>query len=164
LILGEPPLLPWLQEADEGKKVFAAFRTGVLDPAAAAFARGDDEGGVRAFIDGASGKAGSFDALPPGLRAQFLPQAPEMRREMLTAFDRYMPAVSCAEVSELRMPILLVEGEKSPELYRIVMGQLARCAPSAQRTMIPNAGHAMHRANARFYDDTLSRFLADHGL
>jgi len=57
-----------------------------------------------------------------------------------------------------------VEGERSPELFRIVIGQLARCAPSAQRATVPNAGHAMHRANARFYDDTLSRFLADHGL
>ena len=164
LILGEPPLLPWLQESEEGKKVLAAFRAGVLDPAIAAFARGDDEGGLRAFIDGVSGKAGAFDALPPALRAQFLPRAPEMRREMLTAFERYMPAISCAEVSGLRMPILLVEGERSPELFRIVIGQLARCAPSAQRATVPNAGHAMHRANARFYDDTLSRFLADHGL
>lgn len=164
LVLGEPPLLPWLQESVEGRKVLASFRSNVWDPARAAFLRGDEEGGLRAFVDGVTGKPGSFDAMPPPLHAAILSSGPEMSRELLTPFERYMPLVTCEEVSGLRVPILLVEGEKSPELFHLITEQLARCAGNAQRVTVPNAGHAMHRSNASFYDAAVSKFLDAGGL
>ena len=159
LVLGEPPLLPWLQESKEGRKVLGSFRSGVLEPARAAFLRGDEEGGLRAFVDGVTGKAGRFDAMPAPMHAAILSRGPEMSREMLTPFERYMPPVTCEEVSKLRVPFLLVEGERSPELFHLITEQLARCAPDAQRVTVPNAGHAMHQSNASFYDAAVSKFL-----
>jgi non-heme chloroperoxidase len=43
LTLGEPPLLPWLEDIQEGAPIVAAFTTNAWDPSKRAFQRGGYE-------------------------------------------------------------------------------------------------------------------------
>jgi non-heme chloroperoxidase len=67
LVLGEPPVLPLLATSamEEDRKHFQQFWGNALMPAGEVFRRGEFENGIRVFLDGAMGKKGYFDELPP---------------------------------------------------------------------------------------------------
>ena len=87
LVLGEPPLLPWLAQQPDGGDLVEAFMATSFGPAAQAFARGEAEAGIRLFIDGVLG-AGAFEQRPPEARAAMLDNAAEMRTETTTPSEQ----------------------------------------------------------------------------
>src|SRR4030095_11676283 len=55
--------------------------------------------------------------------------------------------VTCADLGGLKMPVLLLQGEKTPRRYASIVDATHKCLPSAERATIPEAGHAMHAMN-----------------
>lgn len=162
LVLGEPPILPWLARTPEGDSLRRVFEASTLDPARAAFAAGDSVEGLRRFLDGVSGTVGRFDAMPEPVRGELLRLAFEMRLEMLAERAAYMPALACREIGGIRSPVLLVAGERSARLFYMITEELQRCLVTEEVVTVPNAGHAMHAANPQFYNAVVLRFLAVH--
>ena len=161
LVLGQRPLLPWLAWRPGGQALLDAFVTTDFAPAGRAFARGDAEAGVRRFLDGVLG-AGAFDRLPPEARAAMVANAAEMRAETTTPPGQYFPALSDEEVSHLRMPTLLVEGELSPAMFGRITDELARALPDAERVTIAGASHGMNAQDPPAYNAAVLAFLAGH--
>lgn len=89
------------------------------------FKRGDIDGGLEYFTDDVNG-AGTWKAMPEALRAL-------RRQNAWTVVGQLGDAetVSCADVSRLRMPVLLVEGESSPPLFKRVRLAAHQCLPAA---------------------------------
>jgi pimeloyl-ACP methyl ester carboxylesterase len=161
LVLGEPPLLPWLAGVAGGPAVFESFGATAFGPAAQAFARGEEEAGVRLFLDGVLGP-GAFDRLPPQARAVMLENAPSMRSETQTPSKQYFAAIAPADAARLRLPVLLLQGEVSPRVFGLISDELARCLPHAERVTIPAASHSMHNMNPPAYNTAVRDFLARH--
>ncbi|MBX6342268.1 MAG: alpha/beta hydrolase [Thermomicrobiaceae bacterium] len=161
LVLGEPPLLPWLTRLPGGQAVVEAFMATAFEPARQAFARGEAETGVRLFLDGGVGP-GTFDQMPPEIRQALLDNAAEMRAETATPPEQYFPALSPEDVGRLRAPTLLVQGEVSPPMFGLITDELARALPKAERVTIPAASHAMHVQDPRSYNAAVLAFLAAH--
>jgi len=159
LVLGEPPLLPWLARLPDGAALLDSFLATAFRPAAEAFERGEAEVGVRSFINGVIG-AGAFDRLPPEARAMMLDNAAAMRAETTTPPERYFPALSTDDVGRLPMPVLLVEGEASPHMFGLITDELARALPAAERLTIPAASHGMHAQNPAAYNAAVLAFLS----
>lgn len=157
LVLGEPPLLPWLAQMPAGAPLVEAFMANAFEPARAAFAHGDAEGGLRSFINGVIGD-GAFDRLPPPARQMMLDNAAEMRAETMTPPEQYFPRLSPDDVRELSMPVLLAEGALSPAMFGLITDELARALPAARRIVIPNASHGMHSQNPDAYNDEVMAF------
>lgn len=157
IVLGEPPLLPWLEEIPGGAPLWAAFTTQIWLPARAAFAADQMEEGVRLFLDGVLGRP-TFASLRPRGRAMLMDNAPEMQAETLS--NRYFPPFTCADAQRLTQPVLLCKGELSPRLFHLVTDRLTACLPGARGPwIIPGASHAMHVANAAFYNEVVLAFL-----
>ena len=161
LVLAEPPIVPLLTTSEAGDAERRAFFLSSLDPARRAFARGDSVAALRAFYDALNGR-GQFDNLPPATRADLLSYSFEMRQELLTNREQYYPTVSCAELSRVTTPVLLVRGAQSPRLFQIINDELARCLQSDTTVIVPAAGHPPHLANAVYYNQAVARFLASH--
>lgn len=159
LVLGEPPLLPWLARSGEGAALMEAFLAGAFRPAAEALARGEAETGIRAFIDGVIGP-GAFDRLPPPARAMMLDNAAVERLETATPPERYFPALTPDAVARLRVPVLLIEGERSPRMFGLITDELATALPAAERAVVPAASHGMHGQNPEAYNAAVLVFLA----
>jgi pimeloyl-ACP methyl ester carboxylesterase len=162
LVLSEPPILPLLAGSELGDPVRRAFYTYALDPARAAFARGDSVAAVRAYFDAVSGGRGRFDNLPAAARADLLAHSFEMRREMLANREQYYPAVPCAELGRMTTPVLLVRGDRSPRMFQLVTDELARCLRSDTTATIPGAGHPPQAGNPGYYNQIVLRYLASH--
>ena len=154
LVLGEPPLLPWLNRSPAGDSLRRAFEREAITPTRAAFALGDSIRALRRFVSGVGGETGRVNEL--------LPMAFELRLEMRTAPETYMPALSCREVGGLMSPVLLVTGAESPRIFHVIADELERCLSTEERVSVPGAGHAMHAANAAFYNSVVLRFLTTH--
>jgi non-heme chloroperoxidase len=162
LVLGEPPVLPFLLRSPAGDSLRRKFISSTLDPARAAFARRDSVGGLRLFVDGTTDRPGTFDNLPAPARARVIAHSFEMRREMLADRQEYLPAIDCAALGRLAMPVLLVQGERSPRMYHIITTELAHCLQSDTVITIPAAEHAIHATHLAAYNYTVLQYLATH--
>jgi pimeloyl-ACP methyl ester carboxylesterase len=162
LVLGEPPVVLFLGHTPAGDTLRRAFLDGVLDPARAAFTRGDSVSGLRLFGDGVNGSAGGFDNLTPQARARALALSFELRRELFADRREYLPALDCTGLGRLVMPVLLLQGDHSPRMYHIITSELGHCLQSDTVITIPTAGHLMHASNPASYNAIVLRYLAAH--
>ena len=137
LILVEPALYGILRGRPGGDKLVSdevKWRDGLL----ARVRSGEDPLAImRGMYDGS--RPGTFDSFP------------EERRRILTANARTLGPVlthswvdfpfACEDAASLRMPVLLVEGEKTDADMREIDTVLAGCLPDVRRDVLPNATH-----------------------
>jgi len=161
LVLAEPPIFSLLTGSEEGDAVRRAFYRNGLDPARAAFTRGDSVTGLRFFVDAVTGR-GAFERLPPAARTDMLAHAFELRREMLAERADYMPPVTCAELGRITTPVLLIRGERSPRMFQLISDELARCLRNDTTVVIPGAAHPPHAGNPNYYNQVVARFIMTH--
>ncbi len=159
LVLGEPPLLPWLAYLPGGKAHWQRFLDDAWYPARAAFAVNRLEDGARLFLDGVMGRPTMQHLGPRGYR-MIMDNAPEMRAEALS--QNFYPHFGCEEAQRISQPVLLCKGELSPELFHMITDDLAKCLPNARPpTVIPGASHAMHIGNPAVYNRLVLDFRAE---
>jgi non-heme chloroperoxidase len=147
LVLGEPPLLPWLRHTSEGPALLATFMTEAWQPAGAAFAQGNMKRGVQLFIDGVMGR-GVFDQLPVVAQAMMLDNAPEMQVETTKA-EGYFSPFTCDDARKIQIRTLLLNGERSPRMFHLITEELAKCLANTERALIPRASHSIHQETRR---------------
>jgi non-heme chloroperoxidase len=165
LVLGEPPLMPWLENIPGGQPHLQRFLDHVWLPARDAFAQDRLEDGARSFLDGVMGRP-TFKHLDHHAYQMIMDNAPEMAAETLA--NRYFPPFTCEDAAGLLQPVLLCKGERSPEVFHMITDELARCLsnawPAPQGTaalvVIPGASHVMHSGNPQVYNKVVLDFLA----
>ena len=159
LVLAEPPLMPWLLNTPDGKRLADAFLADGWLPARAAFRRGEPEQGVRSFLNAVMGRD-AFAHLSPSTRLALLDNAPALQVE--TESSEYFTPFTCSDAASIRRPALLLEGELSPPLFHLIVDELARCLPDTTRALIPGAAHAIHLGNPDAYNAHVLRFVQKH--
>lgn len=159
LVLGEPPMLPLLEKTPEGHLAREEFESDVIGPSRKAFARGDDEGGVRAFFDGVAGQRITFDLLGLPIREKLLSARHALRLELMTDLTEYMPEITDEQIGSVQIPVLLLNGQRSPRIFHLITDQLEHLLPDTYRVVIPTAGHSMQTNNPDFYNGVVQEFL-----
>ena len=151
LTLIEPPIFSFLPPQPEPPP----FITAALN----LFAKGEDDAAVKSFIDGVEG-AGSFERFSPVIRKHMLLNAREMRAELRMPSEQYFPVFTCDDARQIKAPMLLVKGAKSPDFLRAILDQLHVCVPSSSEVEIPGASHGVQFENPQAFNDALLQFLA----
>jgi pimeloyl-ACP methyl ester carboxylesterase len=117
--------------------------------------QGDIEAGVELFIDAVSG-TGIWKRLNARRRQMPLDNAYTLIGQVAD-----MPApLTKAAAEAIRVPVLFVEGEKSPAQYRRVIDGLAEFIPRGRRAVVPGASHAMSAENPRDFNAVVLDFLS----
>jgi pimeloyl-ACP methyl ester carboxylesterase len=57
------------------------------------------------------------------------------------------------------MPVMIIRGENTFEMARVIVEELERVLPNAELVIIPNAGHGSPREDPKAFTDAVSRFL-----
>jgi pimeloyl-ACP methyl ester carboxylesterase len=140
--------------------MYRDFFARVHDPARTAFEAADDVGAMRLFVDGFA-QPGRFDALPADGRRAILQNAGFFR--MLARSRNPYPDLPRQKVRALHMPVLVITGEKTPEIYRRIDEELSRLIPRARSATIPNAGHGSARENPGVFAEVVENFLQTSG-
>lgn len=161
LVLGEPPLLPWLARLPGGLDLLTAFDETVWQPTRQALAQGEDERAVRLFIDGAVG-TGAFDYLPDFAKMMMFDNVGELRLETETTPEELFSALSPEDAAGVQTPTLILDGEYSPAVFRLITDELGRRLPNAESATILGTSHAMHAGNPEGFNEAVLGFLAKH--
>lgn len=157
LVIAEPPVFAWLDGTARGRELDAWWMREVDGPTRARWAEGDTEAGIRAFIDGVNGAPGSYDAIPAQIRERMLRNAPTLDPALRTLHD---PWVTRDAVRGIGAPVLVVQGELSPEVLVHIVDELQACLLHSERVVIPNASHSMWGANPDACNAAVRAFVA----
>lgn len=134
--------------SEDGEPQIGAVRKAVR----ARFEQGDIDGGLELWVDRDT----------PGTWARRGEEDRQRSRDnawTLIARESGKP-VTCADLGGLKMPVLLLQGEKTPRRYASIVDATHKCLPSAERATIPDAGHAMHAMNPAGFEKMLVQFLS----
>ena len=158
LTLGEPPVMPLLKTTPEGDALLTAAITRSI-ATSEAFKQGNDEEGVRRFVNGVLGE-GSYEKLPPPVLKRLMDNAQELKGE--TSSRNLFPPTTCEDVQKVKAPTLVVDGELSPKRFHVINDMLERCLPSVERATIPAASHQMEVENPQAFNEKVLAFIAKH--
>ena len=157
LVLCEPPLMNWLGKSTEGSALFPVVEA-AQRASETAFRAGNPEEGVRLFSDMAIGP-GVFASLPPRSRARMMDNAFELSLEMSAPENLFFPQFTCEELQGSDVPVLMLNGDRSPELYGPITTELRRCLRRAERRTIANAAHVIHGMNPADFSAAVTEFI-----
>lgn len=117
------------------------------------FEKGDIEGGLEFYIDAVFG-AGAWKR-----RSEEVRQFTRDSAWTVVAMANDIDTVTCADLRNMTMPVLLVGSDKGPRIFASILNEVERCLPSNARVTIPNAAHPMNRDNPAAFDRALIDFL-----
>lgn len=157
LVLAEPPVHQWAKDSPEGAALYGDFMATIHEPVGRAFKAGDDEGAMRIFVDGVAGTR-LFDRLPPERRTDVMRNSRFFKA--LTSSSEPFPNLPRKKVKRLSVPVLIITGENTIKLHKLVNEELARLLPKAERAIIPRAGHGSARENPHAFNEATLGFLS----
>jgi pimeloyl-ACP methyl ester carboxylesterase len=140
LTLAEPALMKWLPQIPGGEAELDKFMTTMWKPAGEACRKNQPETALRIACDYFSGK-GSYDKLPVEGRGLLISNIQEWKA--LTTSQDAFPMVDRDAVRRLKVPTLLITGEKTLNPLRMIIEELRRVMPGAECVTISGATHDM---------------------
>lgn len=159
MTLGEPGARNLLTATTEGEAALRLFAESVSSPAFAELQAGNDEEAVRLFIDGVQGQVNGFANLPQKFREGMLQNVHTMRSARLTEDPRPRSRLTCEEAGQIRIPTLLVHGERSPAQFVLTNEMLEKCIPNVERAILPSTSHSLEMENPTGFNETVLEFL-----
>ncbi len=69
------------------------------------------------------------------------------------------PPISRKKLMKLDLPVLLISGQNSPTLFKLLIDQLDALLPDSTKKTIPNASHISHEDNPEAYNQTVLSFF-----
>jgi pimeloyl-ACP methyl ester carboxylesterase len=146
LVLAEAPAVSLLahlpgDQAEIGKATLADIQERMVKPMKAAFAKGDRDAGLRAFLGFVMRDPQAWDKMPEAARQETLNNAHEWDVMMTTG--ELFPELDPGAVRKIRAPVLLLSGENSYPFLRLVDEELQRLLPNNERIIFHGASHRM---------------------
>jgi pimeloyl-ACP methyl ester carboxylesterase len=158
LTLFEPVLFAFLRRL--GAHAAYAEVSQVAEACVSAVQDGRPAEAARAFVDYWNG-AGSWARLPDRQRAIIERAMPAVARHWDAVFGEPMSLDECAA---LRIPTLLLAGDRGPSPVRRVLQLLAGVLPSAIHGVIAGAGHMAPVTHAETVNAAITAHLARHPI
>jgi pimeloyl-ACP methyl ester carboxylesterase len=156
LTLAEPALFGVLADLPEGKPALDSWNRGTA-PMMAALQKGNAVQATKLLSALVSGEpVEAFDKLPPALQELLLDNA----RTLPLLFAGPPEAVSREALAGLKMPALVVGGERTPLIFQKTNEVVARSIPGSREFVVPNASHAMSYGNPAAFNDAVLAFIA----
>lgn len=140
----------YLSEAESRESMMAAMQSLVR--------AGDDARAAETLIDWVQGGAGGFSSLPKAARDGLLENA----RTIGPTFAVAARNVSRDQLTNLRVPTLVLNGERSRPWYRLIGESVSGAIPGSEHEMIPDAGHMAIVENPLATATLILAFLSRH--
>ena len=151
----EPPMMRYAHLTEEGKRVAEAFRTSTIEPANAAFRRGEDELASQIMTGGINGAASPHNGGEAMRR-----RLQNMRAmKMLALSTDEFPWIEPERLAALPMPVMLMSGADTPPVHRAIFDNFSPVMPQAEVLRVAGAGHGVSRDQSDFFNARVLDFL-----
>ena len=74
-----------------------------------------------------------------------------------------LPAYTPEDAADVRCPVLLIDGEKSPDMFRRTATALDSWLPDARRATVRGASHGMNLAHPAAFNRYIDEFIRSVG-
>ncbi|NUU04006.1 alpha/beta fold hydrolase [Herbaspirillum robiniae] len=119
---------------------------------------GEIDAGLELFVDSVS-VPGQWKRSPQGFRTMATDNAGTLPKQFLDPLPSYTQAMA----ARVKCPTLLIDGEKSPRMYRDNVAMLAQWIAGAARETIAGASHGMNVTNPAMFNRVVQGFVATCG-
>jgi pimeloyl-ACP methyl ester carboxylesterase len=155
MVLAEPPAHQLIRDLPDGETIYQDF-INALKPVVEAFSKGNDKEAMNIF-NGILGR--NLDKLPSPAVEGIMQNARAIKA-INTSADPF-PKISKEKLRRLKVPVLVITGENTVKIHKLVNQELVRLLPNAKEFVISNAGHGVARENPQVFNEMVLRFLAD---
>ncbi len=167
LVLAEAPAVSLLnhlsvQQAPAGKAMFHDIQARMIAPMKAAFARGDRNAGIAAFIDYVFNNPDAWSNMSQASRNETLRDAHEWDIMMTTG--TLFPDLDPASIKKISAPVLLLSGGKSYPFLTLIDERLSQLLPLSQHIVFPDCGHQMWLVHPNQCRSDVETFLRHNNL
>lgn len=158
IVAVEPPMLRYADFSEAGRRERTRFRQAVIEPANAAFRRGDDAAAAALMTGGINGAASpvnhgaAYDRRMQNVRAM----------RMLALSSDEFPLLDPQRLAALPMPVMLVSGEETPAIHALTFANVCAAMPQARVQRVAGAGHGVSREQPERFNALALAFLAEH--
>ena len=160
LMLGEPPVMPLLQNVPGGDTIINNFMTKALRPSADAFRSNNDEKAVSIFIAGVTGDTSLYSKMPQEVKTQIMENVLELRGIALS--KNVFPDVACSDLKKIKTPVLIMTGEKTLLLFKAINDELDKCLTNKETVILANATHGLEMENPADFNKIVLAFIDKH--
>jgi pimeloyl-ACP methyl ester carboxylesterase len=160
LVLSEPPAHQLVRDTADGEAAYQDFIAKVVSPAADYFRKSDAQHAMRIFVNGMAA-TNRFDSLSPEARAEVMRNARSI--EALSLSSDPFPVLAREDIKRLRVPTLVVTGENTIQIHKLVDEELIRLLPNVKSVTVPHAGHGSPRENSSAFNEAVLAFFAGDG-
>ncbi|SKC93178.1 Pimeloyl-ACP methyl ester carboxylesterase [Burkholderia sp. YR290] len=115
---------------------------------------GQVDAGLQLFVDSVS-RPGFWAKSTPGFRRMATDNAHTLARQFRDPLPAYTPDTA----NEVKCPVLLIDGEKSPLMFRRAAETLASWLPDARRETVMGASHGMNLAHPAAFNRFVDAFI-----
>ena len=151
-------LFPHLIEGRSGADEILAERARSWGEMREAARAGRTDLAAELLFDWISGQAGALSRVSEERRRHWLENAPTVGPQLMQPAP---PEISCAAISAIQVPLLVLRGERTIPFYVSTNDALLACLPPGNReAVIPMAGHLSYAENPGAYAGALLDFLA----
>ena len=155
LVLFDPVLVGLLDRDNPAHSRALKWDRAIIAHLASSVKHGDPETGVAAFVE--AWNETRWDALPAKVRAELVGAAPRLVQE--TQATSFLP-LDHKLIAELQVPVLLLNGSRSPELIHLTSRAAHDLLPSSELRTIEDAGHMAPVLAPQTIADAMREFLA----
>jgi len=157
LTLGEPPVASLLDGVRGGDTLVNNFVTKVILPAADAFRQDDKEKAVKLFVQGAWGDSAYFSGFSKADREIMMDNTLELRGAVFTR--NLFPPVFCEDLRKIKVPVLLLQGDRSSLFSTSIVKQLDRCMDSSESALVSGSSHGLELENPLEFNEIVLGFI-----
>ncbi|SIT46684.1 putative hydrolase or acyltransferase of alpha/beta superfamily [Paraburkholderia piptadeniae] len=115
---------------------------------------GQVDAGLQLFVDSVS-RPGFWSKSTPNFRRMATDNAHTLVRQ----FRDPLPAYTLDDAADVKCPVLLIDGEKSPLMFRRTAETLASWLRDARRETVPGASHGMNLAHPAAFNRFVDAFI-----
>lgn len=151
----EPPMMRYAEMSEAGRAVSEAFRRETIEPANAAFRRGDDELAARIMTGGINGAASPVASGPAMQRRM---QNVRAMKALALSTDEF-PLLPPQQLAALPMPVLLMSGADTAPVHAAIFEGVRAAMPQAQARVVPGAGHGVSRDAPAVFNEAALDFI-----
>jgi non-heme chloroperoxidase len=156
LVLAERGVASWVANVEEAKPPLAeVFK--VAKVVQEHTQKGELDEAVISFMDLINEAGGGFKGLPVAFQTGMLQNSTTLKASFASPPP---PTFTCDDASKTGTPTLVVEGELTLKVRRLIDNELVRCMPHVERVLIPRAAHPLEMVNPKDFNAAVLQFLA----
>jgi len=160
IVLAEADVESLLTNVPHVDSVLSSLYITMVKPATEAFKNNNDREGLNIFVNGVTGDSLYFNNLSRQLQDIMMTNVVETKHNLL--YGTPSPQVTCDDLNEIKVPVLLLTGGKSISFFSLINDELYRCLSNREKAVIMNATHGLEFESPSEFNKVVLGFIDGH--